>query len=100
VTDTAGGTVKFVTQFIADELDVTGGAVAVKDGLPIGFSLLEILAAIDRGEQRRDVDTEIQHADAGGPLTGITVTNTYDGFLRRSRLETLAPNSQLLTPST
>ena len=44
---------KFVTQFIAGGLDVTGGAVAVKDGLPIGFSLLEILAAIDRGEQRR-----------------------------------------------
>jgi hypothetical protein len=32
---------------------VTGGAVAGKDGLAIGFGLPEVLAAIDRGEQRR-----------------------------------------------
>jgi hypothetical protein len=33
VTDAAGGTVKFVTQFIAGGLDVTGGAVAVIEAL-------------------------------------------------------------------
>jgi hypothetical protein len=56
-----------------------------------------VQGAVTTTKSYNDAGRLLTESYAGGPLDGITVTNTYDTFLRRTRLESTL-NSQLSTP--
>ena len=76
-----GGT----TPGLTNTLDRLGRVVIVLQG-----GLTSSLSYNDAGQQ-------VSESYAGGPLSGLTVTNRYDTFLRRTNLSLLYPPSTLQT---